>query len=280
MPDAPATLADDLVTEHLPLVARIVRETLGRVPQHVSSDDLGSAGLMALVHASRAFDSSRGIPFPYYAATRIRGALMDELRSLDWASRAVRRRARDIDAARASLATSQRRVPDNTEVAEVLGLSVAEVQQSEDDLARASVLSLDVDTGPALAEVLPSSDPSPEAQVEHHERLGYLDDAITELPERLRQVIRGYFIDERPMSELADELGVSESRVSQMRAEALVLMRDALNTALDPDLVDKHPRPDGCAARRRDVYVRSVAQRHASTHYGPARRPVAADVRS
>ncbi|HRD61729.1 MAG TPA: sigma factor, partial [Nocardioides sp.] len=128
-------------------------------------------GMIALVNASRAFDAERGIPFARYAATRIRGAIVDELRSLDWASRSVRRRGREIDAARASLAAAQRRVPDDAQIAEALGLTVAEVQQSADDLARASVLSLDVDTDQTFADVLPASEPTPDAQVEHLERL-------------------------------------------------------------------------------------------------------------
>lgn len=260
---------DELVVKHVQLVAHIVRETMGRVPNHVNRDDLNSAGLIALVTASRAFDPARGIPFAKYAATRIRGALMDELRSLDWASRAVRRRGREIEATRSTLATTLRQVPDDIQVAEALGLTLSEIQQSDDDLARASVLSLDVDADLTFAEVLPASEPTPDAQIVHREQLEYLEEAVDELPERLRLVVRGYFIDERPMAELAEELGVSESRISQMRAEALVLLKDALNSALDPELVEPHHRPDGCAARRRDAYFRAVAERHAAAHARP-----------
>ena len=98
-PEAPTTTPDpdSLVAQHLPLVGHIVRETAARVPSHVDKDDLSSAGMIALVNASRAFDAERGIPFARYAATRIRGAIVDELRSLDWASRSVRRRGREID---------------------------------------------------------------------------------------------------------------------------------------------------------------------------------------
>jgi RNA polymerase sigma factor for flagellar operon FliA len=95
--------------------------------------------------------------------------------------------------------------------------------------------------------------------VEQRERLAYLHDAVETLPERLRVVVRGYFFAERPMAEIAAELGVTESRVSQLRAEAVSLLRDALNTALDPDLVAPPARPDGCAARRREAYYAEVA---------------------
>ncbi|WP_230487134.1 sigma-70 family RNA polymerase sigma factor [Nocardioides anomalus] len=263
----PATDADALATTHLPLVQHLVRETMSRVPAHVDRDDLSSAGLVALVQAARAWDPERGIPFPRYAATRIRGALLDELRSVDWASRSVRRRGREIDTARSALAVRLRRVPEDTEVAAELGVALAEIQRSDDDLARASVLSLDAgEDGTAASEALASPEPTPDAMVEHRERLQYLEAAVVELPERLRHVVQGYFIDERPMAELAEELGVTESRISQLRAEALVLLRDALNTALDPELVAPAERPEGVAARRRTAYFRAVADRHAAAY--------------
>src|SRR5690606_41753329 len=91
---------DSLIAEHIALVGHIVRETRGRLPGHVDSDDLTSAGLTALVQAAQAFDAERGVPFARYAATRIRGATLDELRSSDWASRSVRRRARHVESPR------------------------------------------------------------------------------------------------------------------------------------------------------------------------------------
>jgi RNA polymerase sigma factor FliA len=89
--------------------------------------------------------------------------------------------------------------------------------------------------------------------------VAYLHDAITHLPERLRIVVEGYFFRDLPMADLAAELGVSESRVSQLRAEAIVLMRGAMNAALEPGLAERHERPDGCAARRKEAYYASVA---------------------
>ncbi|GAA4115968.1 hypothetical protein GCM10022215_15340 [Nocardioides fonticola] len=260
---APAT-NDDLVVAHMGLVSHIVRETMSRVPAHVSRDDLHSAGLTALVKAARAFEPGRGVPFTRYAASRIRGAILDELRGIDWASRSVRRRGRDLDEARTRLAAKLGRVPDNAEVAADLGISVAEVENNDGDVARANVLSLQGGAETPFEDLLVSEGPTPEELVEHRERLAYLVDAIEELPERLRIVVREYFLAERPMAEIAATLGVTESRVSQIRAEALVLLRDALNSALDPALVPAHPRPDGCAAQRRSAYFEAVAARHAS----------------
>jgi RNA polymerase sigma factor for flagellar operon FliA len=262
---APAPVdADQLAVAHVPLVAHVVRETMARVPSYVNRDDLYSAGLLALVTASRAFDPTRGVPFAPYATTRIGGALVDELRSSDWSSRSVRRRSREIEEARNRLAATIGGLPDNAAVAAALGLSADEVAQTDADVARARVLPLDAGPDNVFADLLRAPEPGPEATFEHTERVEYLADAIEELPERLRTVVRGYFLEERPMAEIAAELGVTESRVSQLRAEALVLLRDALNSALDPHLVRPSERPDGVVARRRQAYASAVAARHAA----------------
>jgi RNA polymerase sigma factor for flagellar operon FliA len=264
------TERDALITRHIPVVTHIVRETLGRVPSHVNRDDLTSAGLAALVQASKSFDAERGVPFARYAATRVRGAILDELRGIDWASRSVRRRARDLDATRAQLAGILGRNPSPQEVADAVGMTMAEIAQNEDDIARAQVLSLQGAQDASLEDMLPSGGPTPEQLVEHRERLTYLVEAVAELPERLRIVVSEYFLEERPMAEIAAELGVTESRVSQMRAEALVLLRDALNHELDPAQLPPHARPQGSAARRREAYFAAVAARHAATERRPA----------
>jgi RNA polymerase sigma factor for flagellar operon FliA len=261
---------DELITSSIPVVTHIVRETMSRVPSHVSRDDLTSAGLAALVQASKSFDASRGVPFPRYAATRVRGAVLDELRGIDWASRSVRRRARDLDATRSQLAGILGRVPSPQEVADAAGMTLAEIAQNDEDIARAQVLSLQGAQDASLDEILPTGGPTPEQLVEHRERLTYLIEAVDELPERLRIVVTDYFLNERPMSEIAAELGVTESRVSQMRAEALVLLRDALNHELDPSQLEPHARPNGSAARRREAYFAAVAARHSAS----VRRPL------
>jgi RNA polymerase sigma factor for flagellar operon FliA len=256
---------DDLVTSHMQLVSHIVRESMGRLPGHVHRDDLTSAGLAALVQAARSYDDSRGVPFTRYAATRIRGAIIDELRGIDWASRSVRRRARELDDTRTRLAGRLGRTPTDAEVAEAAGITAEELAANADDVSRASVMSLQGFGDTPIDDVLPTRAPSPEEKVEQNERIGYLVDSVALLPERLRTVVEGYFFAERPMADIAAELGVSESRVSQMRAEALVLLKDAMNSALDPELVTPHARPDGCAARRRDAYFAAVASRRTAT---------------
>lgn len=246
-----------LVREHMPLVGHVVREVLGRVPGHVSRDDLTAAGLLALVQVIRTYDPHRGVPLGRYAVQRIRGAVLDELRGLDWASRSVRRRQRELDGVRAELAAALRRTPTVDEVATAAGLSAAEMAAHDTDVSRASVLSLQ-GFGPAVDDLVPSHQPDPGEVLVVRERLACLHDAIDLLPERLRIVVRGYFLAERPMAEIAVELGVTESRISQMRAEALLLMREALQRALcdDPATVVPVIR---CAARRREAYYSAVA---------------------
>lgn len=265
--------SDALIEQHMALVGHIVREVMARVPAHVDRDDLTSAGLAALVQAAQAYDADRGVPFARYAATRIRGALVDELRSIDWASRSVRRRARELESTRSRLASALGRPATDAEVASAAGLAVEEVTANDEDVTRAQVLSLHASEDADLGEHLVSTTPSPEVMAEHRERLAYLAEAVAELPERLRVVVEQYFLAERPMAEIAATLGVSESRISQIRAEALVLLRDALNRELEPDLVPAHARPQGAAARRREAYFAAVAARHAAGLRRPTGEP-------
>ncbi|HYF74570.1 MAG TPA: sigma-70 family RNA polymerase sigma factor [Nocardioides sp.] len=255
---------DQLAVQHVPLVAHLVRETMARVPSYMDRNDLHSAGLLALVQAARAFDPDRGVPFAGYASSRIRGALVDELRSVDWASRSVRRRAREIEAARARLAATLGEFPDDAAVAEALGLRPEEVCRADSEVARAVVLPLDAGPNAGFVEQLAGRGIGPEDAVLREERTQYLAAAVDELPERLQRVVRGYFLEERPMADLAAELGVTESRISQLRAEALVLLRDALAEAFDPHLAQPHPNPDGVAARRRLAYTSAVAASYAA----------------
>lgn len=273
----PASHPDEqerLVREHMPLVGHVVREVLARVPGHVSRDDLTAAGMLALVQVIRTYDPARGVPLGRYAVQRIRGAVLDELRGLDWASRSVRRRQRELDGVRAELAAALRRTPTVEEVATAAGLSAAEMAAHDADVSRASVLSLQ-GFGPAVDDLLPARQPDPAEELVVRERLACLHDAIDLLPERLRIVVRGYFLAERPMAEIAVELGVTESRISQMRAEALVLMREALQRALGDEPATVVP-VTRCAARRREAYYcavadhRSVASRLAAPVSVPA----------
>jgi RNA polymerase sigma factor FliA len=256
-----ARVVEDLVRSHLPLVGHLVRELLGRLPSHVSREDLTSAGMAALATAAQSFDPERGTPFGSFASTRIRGALLDELRSLDWASRSVRTRARRLETTEQALAGTLGRTPTRAEVAEAMGVAVDEIASVHDDVQRAVVLSLQGFAVGTAEDMVPESASGPEDMLVHREKIGYLRNAVDALPERLRHVVEAYFFAERPMTEIAQELGVTESRVSQLRAEALILLRDGLNAHLDPELVDSPDRPAGCVARRREAYYAQIAAR-------------------
>lgn len=248
---------DGLVRGNMAVVGHLVREAMAKMPTHVSRDDLTSAGLLALVQVARSYDPSRGVPLAKYAAHRIRGAILDELRGMDWASRSVRRRQRSLDDIRSRLAVTLGCVPSSLQIAESLGISVAELSSHDDDVNRASIMSLQGFGDNTLDDVLPARGPDPAEAIEHRERLAYMRDAVELLPARLRVVVEQYFLAERPMAAIAADLGVTESRVSQMRGEALLLMREAMNQALDGP-PGAAPAP-GCAARRKETYYAAVA---------------------
>jgi RNA polymerase sigma factor for flagellar operon FliA len=250
---------EKLVRENLPLVGYLVNELIVRLPGHISRDDLTGAGLAALAQAAVAFDASRGVPFNRYANTRVRGALLDELRSHDWAGRSVRAKARQRDTAAQQLEAQLGRPGTRDELAAFMGVDVSDLSSVDGDVHRSVVLSLqgfgDVDV---VESSLPSTEQSPEDVLLGREQVGYLHSAVTALPDRLRTVIEGYFFEGRSTAELAEELGVGESRISQLRSEALVLLKDGMNSHLNPDLVPREPRPGAVVARRRSAYFSAI----------------------
>ncbi|GAC1319532.1 MAG: FliA/WhiG family RNA polymerase sigma factor [Acidimicrobiales bacterium] len=252
---------DELVRRHLRLVGYAVSDLATKVPKHVSRSDLTSAGMEGLAQAARSFDPARGIAFDRYAATRIRGALLDELRRRDWASRSVRARARQVGAVTDALTTRLGRIPTDGEVAQAAAMDRSAVSAVQADVYRAVVLNYEaLVTGVDSEGDVPAATDTPDGVLIDRERKAYLLDSVGALPERLRRVVIGYFFEERPMQELADELGVTESRISQMRAEALSLLRDGMNSQLDPELLPVE-KPTGRVARRKAAYYEAVANR-------------------
>jgi RNA polymerase sigma factor FliA len=254
------TDADALVGAHLTLVRHIVRQVSSRLPAHVDRDDLTAAGLAALVIAARAHDPERINSFASYAGVRIRWALMDELRGLDWASRTTRVRARRLNEVRLDLIATLERIPTSAEVASAMGMTTKGVAAITLDEDRASVLSLQGLTPYALVDALHDRQPGPEDTILFRERIGYLRDAVASLPARLRLVVVRRFLQERPMVEIAVELGVTDSRVSQLCVEALTMLRDGINAQLDPSLVAPDPsRGRSLVMRRRAEYYARIA---------------------
>ena len=250
---------EELIRQHMPLVGHLVRDMLTRIPNHIHRDDLTSAGLHALVTAARGWDPDRGIPFHRFASTRIRGAILDELRSLDWATRSVRTKARATDATRQNLTTTLGRTPTAEELAQALGTTTSDLHQTDNDVQRATVLSLQGFATASADDLVSEPAPGPEDMLLRREQIGYLHHAIASLPDRLQTVITEYFLHERPMADIAADLGVTESRISQLRAEALSLLKDGLNTHLDPDLAPVPDNPESITARRRASYYANIA---------------------
>ncbi|HEY3736871.1 MAG TPA: sigma-70 family RNA polymerase sigma factor [Jatrophihabitans sp.] len=251
---------DELVREHLPLVGHLVRELLNRLPAHVNRDDLTSAGMYALVTSAKGFDASRGVPFGRFAAIRIRGALTDELRTMDWASRAVRGKAREIDATRNELAAALGRTPRKDEIASTMGVSVSDLDAVDADVQRAAVLSIQGLTENDGADLLPTTDAGPEGLLLRREQIGLLHDGIAELPDRLRTVVEQYFFEQRKMIDIAEDLGVTESRVSQLRSEALAMLRDGLR-AQDDEFVAQDEVSSRKRKNAREAYSAAIAAR-------------------
>jgi RNA polymerase sigma factor for flagellar operon FliA len=263
MRDGSTQTEEELVTENLQLVHYAVADMASRLPRHVSRDDLLSAGMAGLAQAARSFDPTRGIRFDRYASGRIRGALLDELRNSDWASRTVRTKARRTAEATDSLTGTLGRPPTSGELADHLGCAKRDVESNAADVHRAVVLNYEsLFTESTAEEMLASSEPTPDAVMLDRERKAYLIDAVASLPERLRHVVVGYFFEERSMADLGAELGVSESRISQMRAEALGYLRDGITSQLDPEDLDAVPVTQAPRAnKRREAYRAAVANR-------------------
>lgn len=251
---------EEMVRAAIPLVTHCVASVAARVPRHVRPDELVSAGLLGLAQAAKSWDADRGTPFEHYARQRIKGALLDELRGRDWASRSARHDGRRLRTVTEELTSRLRRAPADDEVAAELGITPADVVGIRNDLERSVVLHLDgmVDQGHAggvLADE-PSTDPA--NHVLGREMNSYLHDAVLALPERLRKIMVEYFFEERPMQEIADDLGITVSRVSQLRAQAIRQMREGLEAQFAEAPVAP-VRPIGRLDRKRADYAASIA---------------------
>lgn len=223
---------DALVAAHLPLAQYAVNVVAARVglPSHVSRDDLLSGAQMALVEAAKRYDPTTGIPFGAYVRTRLQGAVLDELRATDWASRTVRAEGRRLEAAYDALTSELGTPPTREQVADRLGVSTVEVSTLQADIHRAVVTSIDADTGAADRM---AGGTTPEHTVLRHERVGYLLDAITSLPDRVGEVIERNFFDDEPLTTIAEDLNLTLSRVSQMRSQGLRLLNAAITEIAD-----------------------------------------------
>jgi RNA polymerase sigma factor for flagellar operon FliA len=255
---------DVLVTTHLPLAQFAVNAVASRIslPSHVSRDDLLSCAHVALVEVARRFDPDAGATFATYALPRLQGAVLDELRSGDWASRSVRAAARRTDAATDALTISLGRPPTKLELAASLGVARADLDSLQIDLHRAVMVSIDAEQGQDGGSLdLPDAGDSPERALLRGERVRALNEAIRALPDRLDEVVERNFFGDESLTDIADDLGVTLSRVSQMRARALTLLHAAMSEIWEGRSV---PASGGVRARNQQrAYVDRVAAGHA-----------------
>jgi len=261
-----------LIEESLPLVRHVVFQVAVRFPRHVDKEELVRAGVLGLVQAAHRFDAGKGVSFNHFAARRIRGAILDAVRSIDWAPRSVRRAGRCIEAASDKLANGLGRTPTSAELAAELGMSPAALADLQHQLARTVVLGLDMVVSESggdedeipLIGTIPDTGRGTEEELLDRELHAYLRDAVELLPARHRLVIRGYFFEGRTSEDLAAEIGVTVSRVSQLRAQAFGMLRDGITAQFrDPDvpLAPVPPTEPESArkARQRTTYAAAIA---------------------
>jgi RNA polymerase sigma factor FliA len=223
-----------LVLAYAPLVKFIAGRMASGLPAHVEEADLVSYGLLGLIGAIERYELGRDVKFETFAVARIKGAIIDELRSLDWVPRSVRSRAREIERANAALEAELGRPPSEEEMADHIGLGVEEFRDELLKIANSSVLALDdlwtfADPEGGQVSVLDViSDPQaadPEAEAQTAELKDRLADAIESLPERERLVVALYYYESLTLREIGEILGVTESRVSQLHTKAVLALR-------------------------------------------------------
>ncbi len=219
--------ADDLVVRHAALVKRIAYHLAGRLPSSVDVEDLIQAGMIGLLEAANHFAADRGASFETYAGIRIRGAMIDALRQLDWAPRSVHRKAREVAEAIREVEGRKGSAAGDAEIAAQMGIALDEYQDIVRDAASCQMSSLDEVAG--LADI-PGADADPGLELQDGALRKAVADAIGALPERERLVMSLYYDDELNLKEIGSVLGVSESRACQLHGQALLRLRSKLAT--------------------------------------------------
>jgi len=210
----------------------IVERIAARLPRTIDREDLIGAGLLGLLDATAKYDPSRGVQFKTYAELRVRGAILDSLRGLDWASRSARQRARDVEAAYRALEQKHGRPASEDEVAEFMRIPLSELQALLSELRWLTITRLDEEDddgrGSLASQIADDPERTPAALFERAEERRQLVAAIDRLPERERQVVALYYTEELTMKEIGAVLGITESRVCQIHTQAVLHLRAAL----------------------------------------------------
>jgi len=230
---------DRLILTYAPLVKYVAGRLGSGLPAHVDENDLVSYGLLGLIGAIERFDPNRDIKFETYAIARIKGSIIDELRAMDWVPRSVRSRARDIERAIGELERKLMRAPTDEEIAEKLGVTVDDLNESLSEIGRSSIAALDelwtISSGGgggdqvALIDTIEDTQgPEPQSELAQTELKEALGEAIARLPEREKLVVTLYYYEELTLREIGEVLGVTESRVSQLHTKAILRLKARL----------------------------------------------------
>ncbi|HKP89450.1 MAG TPA: RNA polymerase sigma factor WhiG [Thermoleophilaceae bacterium] len=237
-----ARAREQLVLAFSPLVKYVAGRMSTGLPAHVEEADLISYGLLGLISAIERFDPSREIKFETFAMTRIKGSIIDELRSLDWVPRSVRAKAREIEKANAKLEHQLHRAPTDAEVAAELEMSIEDFQDALTRISNSSVVALDElwtlsdASGDQVSLLDTIQDPDavdPAAALDVTETKDRLAEAIARLPEREKLVVALYYYENLTLREIGEVLGVTESRVSQLHTKAVLRLKSALQSEQD-----------------------------------------------
>ena len=231
-----AEAQERLILHYSPLVKFVAGRVAAGLPQNIEQSDLVSYGIFGLIDAIDKFDPGRGYKFETYAISRIKGAIIDELRSIDWVPRSVRAKARSIERAYSKLENELRRSPEDREVAKELGMTEDELAVSLTDIGRSSIAALDElwtvsSSGDQIALIDTIEDtqgPEPQTELAQTELKEALGEAIARLPEREKLVVTLYYYEELTLREIGEVLGVTESRVSQLHTKAILRLKARL----------------------------------------------------
>ena len=229
-----------VLMEQLPQVRYIARRVHERLPRHVPFEDLVHAGVLGLIDALNKFDQSKHVQFSSYAKFRIRGAILDSLRELDWSPRELRRKGRMVEQTHSQLSLKLGRAPSEAEIAQEMGVELHELQVLLAELDGLELGSLRVESPrdgkeEDLCEYLPGDpEDTPFFSCLRSEMKSLLMQAIAELPEKERRVLALYYYEELTMKEVGAVLGIGESRVSQIHSLAMVRLRTRLNVLQTP----------------------------------------------
>ena len=227
---------DPLIVHYSPLVKYVAGRVAVGLPHNVEQADLVSYGIFGLIDAIEKFDPSRGFKFETYAISRIKGAILDELRSIDWVPRSVRAKGRAVERAFSKLEAELKRSPTEAELAAELEMSDAQLQQVLGQLSLTGVAALDEMLGDrsdatTLADTIPDRGDGPGALFERSELRGQLAEAIERMPEREKVVLTLYYFENLTLAHIGEVLGVTESRVSQIHTKSVLQLRSRLQAA-------------------------------------------------